>query len=115
ACTAVRLQDVAVEDDRVLPQRLRVDDGAQGTTDEAGDLVGAAADLALAGLAPAPGVGAAREHLVLRGDPALALALQPTRDAGLEGGGDEHPGAPELDEDRALRVVQPVPGDTHLA
>src|SRR5690606_39757994 len=46
AGAAVGLEDVAVEDDRVLAEGLVVDDGAQGASDEAADLVGAAADAA---------------------------------------------------------------------
>src|SRR5699024_10873531 len=88
---------------------------AERTADEAGDLVGSTADLALAGLAPTAGVGAARQHLVLGGDPSGALSLEPAGHAGLEGCGHEDPGAAELDEHRALGVVEPVAGDAHLA
>ena len=56
AGAAVGLQHVAVEHDRVLAEGLRVDDGAQAAADQARDLVGAAADLALDALAVHAGV-----------------------------------------------------------
>ena len=66
-------------------------------------------------LAVGAGVGRARQHRVLGGDPAGALALEPARHALGEGRGAQHPRAPELDEDAALGVVEPVAGDPHLA
>src|SRR5690606_5397310 len=58
----VRLEDVAVQDDGVLPERADVDDGAQRTADEPGDLVGTATDPALDRLAVAACVGGAGQH-----------------------------------------------------
>ena len=57
----------------------------------------------------------ARQHRVLRRDPAGALSLEPARHALGERRGAEHPRAAELDEDAALGVVEPVPGDPDLA
>lgn len=96
---AVGLEDVAVQDDGVLAERLVVDDGAQRTADQAADLVGASADLAAYGFAVAPGVGGAGQHGVLGGDPAFAAALAPARDAFGDGGGAEDFGVAEGDED----------------
>src|SRR5690606_26061888 len=79
------------------------------------DLVRATAHAALDGLAGAARVGSPREHGVLAGDPAAALALHPARHALRERGGAEDARAAELDEDAALRVVQPVAGDAHFA
>src|SRR5699024_1948085 len=47
AGAAIGLQDVAVQLDGVLPQRVEVDHGPQGAPDQPGDLVGAAPDPAL--------------------------------------------------------------------
>src|SRR5699024_377961 len=47
AGASVGLEDIAVEDQGVLSELLHVDDGAQAATDEAGDLMGAAAELPL--------------------------------------------------------------------
>jgi len=77
--------------------------------------VRATADLALARLTVGAGVGRAREHLVLGGHPAGALALEPAGDAFGEGRGAQHSGASELDEHAAFGVVEPVAGDAHLA
>ena len=115
AGTAVGLQHIAVQGDRVLTQCGDVDDAAQAAADEAGDLVGAASDLAPHGLpagALRPGPG---EHGVLGGHPALATALAPTRNALGEGGGAQDPGAPEGHQDRSLGVVEPVAGHGHGA
>ena len=115
AGAAVGLEDVAVEDDRVLAERLVVDDRAQRAADQPGDLVGAAADPALDRLAVGAGVGRGGEHGVLGGDPAQAGALAPARHALGGGGGAEHPGAAELDQHRPGGVVEPVAGDRDRA
>ena len=115
AGAAVGLEDVAVEDDGVLAERLVVDDRAQRAADQPADLVGAAADPALDRLAVGAGVGGGGEHRVLRGDPAQAGALAPARHALGGGGGAQHPGPAELDEHRAGGVVEPVAGDRDRA
>src|SRR2546425_560826 len=81
--------------------------GAQGPADEPLDLLRSAARPAvLAGRARA---GRARQHGVLRGHPALALALQEGRHLVLERRRADHLGRPELDQHRALGVDQEVP------
>ena len=61
---------------------------------------------------PAAALGArAGEHGVLGRHPALASALAPARHAFGEGSHAQDAGAAELDEHRALAVVQPVSGD----
>ena len=77
--------------------------------------MGAAADPALDRLAVGAGVGRARQHRVLGGHPALAGALAPARHALGEARRAQHPGLAELDEHAALGVVQPAPGDRHVA
>ena len=70
--------------------------------------MGAAADPAAHGL-PAAALGAcAGEHGVFGGHPALAAALAPARHALGEGSHAQHACAAELDEHRALSMVQPV-------
>ena len=115
AGAAVGLQHVAVEHQGVLPQLLGVDHGAQRAADQPRDLVGAAADAALDGLAVRAGVGGARQHRVLGGDPPAALALEPARHALGERGRAEHPGAAELHQDAPLGVVEPAAGDADVA
>ena len=66
-------------------------------------------------LAVAAGVGGARQHRVLGGHPAQARALAPARHALGDARRAEHAGAAELDEHRALGVVEPVAGDGHRA
>src|SRR5216117_622789 len=73
ARAAIRLDHVAVHPHRALAQLGAVDDGAQGPADEPLDLLRAAARTAV--LAGRARVGRARQHRVLRRDPALALAL----------------------------------------
>ncbi len=114
AGAAIGLQHVAVDDDRVLAERLRVDDGPQRAPDQSRDLVGATADAALDALSVVPAVRGAREHGVLGRDPALALAGQPARDAVGEGGGAQHLGAAEADQCRSLGVRAPTALDRDL-
>src|SRR6059036_2509476 len=104
---AVRLDHVAVHSHRALAELGAVDDGAQGPADEPLDLLRSAARPAvLAGRARG---GRARQHGVLRGDPALALALQEGRHLVIERRRADHLGRPELDQHRALGVDQEVP------
>ena len=63
----------------------------------------------------AAGVRRTRQHLVLGSDPAGPPPLEPPRHPGRERRRAQHAGAAELDEDAALGVVEPVPGDAHLA
>ena len=91
AGAAVGLEHVAVEHDRVLPERLVVDHRTQRAADQPGDLVGAAADAALDRLAVRAGVGGGGsmaysavtqprpEPLRQRGTPSEAEAAQSTR------------------------------------
>src|SRR5258708_31461391 len=72
AGAAVGLEDVAVDDDGVLAERIEVDGGAEGAADEPLDLGGATVDAATAPVALGAHLGAARQHGVLRGDPAGA-------------------------------------------
>ena len=102
AGAAVGLEDVAVEDDGALAESLHVDDAAQGTPDEALDLVGSASDLAALGLAGGAGEGGAGEHAVLGGDPAAAGVAEPAGDALLDGGVAENAGVAGLHEDGAF-------------
>src|SRR5438874_2409060 len=69
------------------------------------DFLGTAGLLARRRLAPPPGVGGAREHAVFGGDPALALAAQPGRQARLDGSRAQDPGIAEADEAGALGVT----------
>ena len=95
AGAAVGLDDVAVEGDLPLAERLQVGDGAQGAADQPLDLLAAAGLLALGRLAPAAGVGGPGQHAVLGGDPALAAAAQEAAARLVEAGGDQHPGVAE--------------------
>src|SRR2546422_7801959 len=107
ARAAVRLDHVAVHPHRALAELGAVDDGAQGPADEPLDLLRSAARPAvLAGRARG---GRARQHGVLRGDPALALALQEGRHLVLERRRADHLCRPELDQHRALGVDQEIP------
>src|SRR5205814_9585809 len=71
---AVGLEDVAVHRDRLLAEARQIDDAPERATDEPLDLVGPPAESALDGLTLGSLGGRTREHRVLRGDPAGALA-----------------------------------------
>ena len=94
---------------------LEVDAAAKRATDQAADLVRTAADLALDRLPIVPGVRRSRQHGVLSGNPSESTAFPPARDAFRRRGGTQHAGRPELDEDTALSVRLPPPGDCYRA
>ena len=110
---AVGLEHVAVDHDRVLAERAHVDSGPQRPADQPGDLVRTAADAPAHRLPVRAGVGRTRQHRVLRGDPAQAAAASPARDPLGHAGRDEHAGLPELDQHRALGVLEPAAGERH--
>src|SRR5690606_39877168 len=86
----VGLEHIAVEGDGVLPHRFEVDDCTQRTSDEAGDLVSAASDLAFDRLTSTSGVSSPRQHGVFGGDPAFPGAAAPAGDALFHGCSTEH-------------------------
>src|SRR2546426_8971045 len=97
---AVGLEHVAVDQDRALAERGHIHDRAETPPDQALDLVRAparAAALALDALARA-----ARQHGVLRRDPAPALAAQEGRHALLHGRRAHDPRRAHLDQRRPL-------------
>src|SRR5690606_12395421 len=98
-----------------LAKQLAVDAGTQRTTDQALDLQRAAALLASRGFAVVAGVGCARQHAVLGGNPAFALAAQEAGHAVLDTGGAQHPGVAEADQHRALGVAGEPALDPYLA
>src|SRR5690606_34378818 len=111
AGAAVGLQHVAVHDDLALAERAEVDHRAQAAPDQALDLLGAAALLALGSLACAAGVGGARQHAVFGGDPALALAAQEAGYVFFNAGGAQHAGGAEFDQHRAFGVAGEAAGE----
>ena len=90
--------------DGALAERPQIHRGAQRAADQALDLLRAPGLLAARGLAGAAGVGGARQHAVLGGDPALALAAQESGHALLDTRRAQHPRLAELDQHRAFGV-----------
>ncbi|MNN41409.1 hypothetical protein D3C81_1555270 [compost metagenome] len=105
AGAAVGLDDVAVDQDLTLAERLQVDHGAQGAADQALDFLGAARLLAGGGFTTAARVGGAGQHTVFGRDPALTGVAHPARHLFLDGGGAQHPGVTERHQARALGVA----------
>src|SRR5690606_38809 len=106
ARAAVGQDDVAIDGNGMLPQRLEVDRGPERTADEPLDLEGPAAD------APAfpgrPGRCRAGEHGVFGRDPPGAGLAPPVRYAFLDRGHAEDPGASHRDHARPLRELHHV-------
>jgi len=115
AGAAIGLQHVAIERDGALAERAAVDAGTQGAADQALDLQRAAALLAAGGFAVVTGVGRTRQHAVLGGHPAFALATQEARHAVFHAGRAQHAGLAEADQDRALGVTGEGALDAHFA
>ena len=99
---AVGLEHVAVDGDRPLAEPGQVDDAAQRAPDEPLDLVRPPADPALRGLAVGALGGGPRQHRVLGGDPAGALAAEMRRDAVDDRRRAQDLGVADLDAARAL-------------
>ena len=108
ARAAVGLEHVAVDGDLHLAQHVEVGDRAQRAADQALDLLRATRRPALLGLALDAVLGGARQHRVLGGDPAPALAAQPRRHTRLDRRGAEHVRAAELDQHGARRELGEV-------
>jgi hypothetical protein len=111
AGAAVGLQHVAVDGEGAFTERLEVDRGTQAAADQALDLLGAPALLAGRGLALHAAAGGARQHAVLGGDPALALALEEARDLLVDAHVAQHARVAELDQHRALGVLGVLAGE----
>src|SRR6516164_585466 len=110
---AVGLQHVAVDDDRVLAERLVVHAGPQRAADKAGDLLRPAAEPPLDRLALAPRVRGPGQHRVLGGHPAEPAAPPPARYFFGHARRAQHSRGAELNEHRPLGVVEPSPGKPH--
>src|SRR5512139_2627064 len=115
ARAAVRLDHVAVDVQRAFAEQPQVEHGPQAATDESLDLVRATALLASRGLAIAAGVRCARQHAVLRSEPALSLAFQETGDFFLNARGADHAGVAKLDQDGAFCVLGVTPRQAYRA
>ena len=104
-----------LKDIHMRPSGRAVDAGAQRAAHQALDLQRSPALLAARGFAVVAGVGRAREHPVLRGDPAFALAAQEGRDLVVDAGGAQHAGLAEADQDRTFRVAREAAFDAYPA
>jgi hypothetical protein len=85
------------------------------SADQALDLQGTAALLALGRLALVTLAGGARQHAVFGGEPALPLALQEARHAGFHAHRTDHLGIPELHQHRTFSVLGVVASDADRA
>jgi hypothetical protein len=115
ARAAVGLEHVAIDRDGAFAERASVDDGPQAAADQALDLQRPAALLPSCGFTRRPRMRRARQHPVLRGDPALTLALQERRNLRLEGGRAKHAGVAKLHQHAAFRMAREVRRELHAA
>ncbi|MCY1179458.1 hypothetical protein D9M73_198620 [compost metagenome] len=77
--TAIGLDHVAIDVQGDVTELAHVQRGAQRTADQALDFQGAATLLATAGFTLVTFAGGARQHAILGGQPALALAFEEAR------------------------------------
>src|SRR5690606_27191921 len=111
AGTAVGLDHIAIDVEGVLAQLAHVQRRTQRAADQTLDFQGAPALLAAAGFTLVTRAGGARQHAVFGGQPALPLALEEARHAGLDAGGAYHLGITELHQHRPLGMLGVVAGD----
>src|SRR6185369_752119 len=76
ACTAVGLQDVAIDRDRAFAERLHIGNGAQASSDQPLYLVRASGWSTTTDLTRRARLRRAREHRVLGRQPSLARVSQ---------------------------------------
>ena len=100
----VRDDDVAVDQDAALPERLEVHGSPQASPDQPLDLLHPTVDTASAAIALGPRLGAAWQHRVLGGHPAATAALTEGRHTLLDRGGAEDPRVSHCDERAALGI-----------
>jgi hypothetical protein len=115
ARAAIGLQHVAVERDRSFAERTQVDDRAQRAADQPLDLERATRLLAARRFAGRAAVRRARQHSVLRRDPAFTFPAQERGHAVVDARGDEHTRIAELDQHGAFRVPRESPRDAHAS
>src|SRR4029077_17905262 len=109
ARSAVGLDDVAVDGDLTLAERLKINDRAQAAADQALDLDRASVLLAGRRFAARALERRARQHAIFGGDPAARLALKPGRQAVFQRCRDQNMGIAETHEARAFRVFHDAP------
>ena len=102
AGATIGLQHVAVDDDLTFAQHGHVARRSQRAPDQALDLDGAPALLALGRFATDTFGRRSGQHRVLGGDPPLAVAAHPARDVLVDRGGAQHPRLAEADQARAI-------------
>ena len=115
SCSAVGLDDIAVNRDRPLAECVQVGDGPQGTADQALDLVGPPPDLPDGRFAGRPLLGRGGKHRVFRGQPASPRILEKGGNLFLDRRRTDHPRMPHLHQDGSLREMEKIAGDPEVA
>ena len=92
-----------------LTKRGKIGDGAERSSDQALDLLGAAGLLAGRGFAPCALGGGARQHAVFGRHPTPPLALEPRRHRLSRCRSAQHMGLAEADEARAFGMARDRP------
>ena len=113
AGTPVRLEHIAVHDQRALTQPFKIHGGAQRAPDETPDLLSPPAQPV--GLTAHAGVGGAREHGVFGSQPPHPTRGHPGWHLLLDADVAQHAGAAQFDQHRALGVLDVAQGQTDRA
>ena len=109
------MENVAVDDNSVLSERLGVDDGAEASSNEPRNLVCATTDFSLDALTVVSVVRGAREHRVLSGHPPFSFTDHPTRHAVGERRGAQNLRVSERNQGAPLSLSRPAPLDDDRA
>src|SRR5690606_35270201 len=103
---AIGLNDIAVQMQRALPQRLQVEYGPQAAPDQTLDFL-RTATLFAAGRFPVTAcVGGTRQHAIFGGDPAPTLALEEGRYLVQHAGIAQHPGLAHGNQHRTFSITR---------
>src|SRR5882724_2552021 len=104
--TAIGLDHVAIDPDRLFTEALQISNRPEAPTDEPLNLMGSPADLSTRCLAPNPHLRRARKHSILRRNPTLPAVAQKLRDSLFELRCTDDFGIPHFDQDRAVSRLQ---------
>ncbi|OIQ68746.1 hypothetical protein GALL_496560 [mine drainage metagenome] len=112
--TAIGLDNVAIDVQRALAQSVKIDCRAQGTSNQALNLLGAAGLFAARSLPVHACAGGTGQHAVFGGQPALILALEKAGYFFYYAGGADDLRIAATDQHRTFRMFGVMPNNLDI-